>query len=94
MIKASPSDRTKERRVALTKNDFVVSVWEALDCESVGSRELEQIQREVAGRFGDAPTDSPAAIARMLADEGACLRHPEVLECDSQWREGFYGHCQ
>lgn len=31
--------------------------------------------------------ESPAAIARMLADEGAELRHPEVIEFDARWRE-------
>jgi hypothetical protein len=30
---------------------------------------------------------SPAAIARVLADEGADLRHPEVIESDARWRE-------
>ena len=29
---------------------------------------------------------SPATIARIVADEGAELRHPEVLNCDSKWR--------
>src|SRR5438093_701594 len=29
----------------------------------------------------------PAAIARAVSDEGAVLRHPEVLECDASWRE-------
>ena len=23
----------------------------------------------------------------MLADEGAVLRHPEVIDCDADWRE-------
>jgi hypothetical protein len=65
----------------------MVAVWEALDCESVGARELEQILDEVSRRFGASPADSPAALARILADEGAHLRHPEVLEFDAQWRE-------
>ena len=65
-----------------TKQDLVIEVWEALDCESVGARELEQIQEALRERFGEGALASPAAIARMVADEGAVLRHPEVCECD------------
>jgi len=65
----------------------VIEVWEALDCESVGARELEQIQEALSERFGEGALASPAAIARMVADEGAVLRHPEVFECDLKWRE-------
>ena len=71
----------------ITKSDLVIAVWERLDCESVGAKELEQIQREVAERFGKGAVESPAALARILADEGACLRHPAVLEADAKWRE-------
>lgn len=65
----------------------MIEVWEALDCESVGARELEQIQMAVSERFGAGAVESPAAIARTLADEGAALRHPEVLAFDTKWRE-------
>src|SRR6185437_15565652 len=37
--------------------------------------------------FGGGATESPATIARVVADEGAVLRHPEVFECDRKWRE-------
>src|SRR4030095_11571497 len=70
-----------------TKNDLIIEVWEALDCESVGARELEQIQEELLGRFGEGAVDSPASIARPVADEGAVLRHPEVFDYDAKWRE-------
>jgi hypothetical protein len=70
-----------------TKLELVLSVWEALDCESVGAKELKQIQAAVAERFGESVVDSPATLARVLADEGALLRHPEVLVCDAKWRE-------
>lgn len=70
-----------------TKHDLTIEVWEALDCESVGARELEQIQQAIRDRFGEGAVESPAAIARTLADEGAVLRHPEVLDCDTNWRE-------
>jgi hypothetical protein len=70
-----------------TKHDLAIEIWERLDCESVGAPELEAIQRALGERFGTGAVESPAAIARTLADEGAVLRHPEVLECDAQWRE-------
>ena len=71
---------------ATNKQELIIEVWEALDCESVGCRELEQIQEVLHERFGPGGQESPAAIARVVADEGAVLRHPEVLECDSKWR--------
>ncbi len=65
----------------------MIEVWEALDCESVGARELKQVQKVIGQKFGAGSVDSPASIARTLADEGAVLRHPEVLELDTEWRE-------
>jgi hypothetical protein len=70
-----------------TKNDLIIEVWEALDCESVGAHELRQIQRALLEQFGDGALAGPAAIARAVADEGAVLRHPEVFACDLEWRE-------
>lgn len=71
----------------LTKAELIIEVWEQLDCDSVGARELCEIQQSVAERFGSGAVDSPASIARLLADEGAVLRHPEVIDCDAQWRD-------
>jgi hypothetical protein len=76
---------TAQRRT--TKPELVLATWEGLDCESVGARELEQIQRAVTQHFGDGAVESPAALARIVAEEGAHLRHPEVLEFDTRWRE-------
>jgi hypothetical protein len=67
---------------------LIIEVWEALDCDSVGARELEQIQQVLSQKFGAGSVESPAAIARVVADEGAALRHPEVFESDLQWRAG------
>ena len=78
---------TGSKRPLQTKRDLIIEVWEALDCESVGASELEQIQSALLDRFGDGAVDSPASIARTLADEGAVLRHPEVLDFDTEWRE-------
>ena len=72
---------------ARTKQDLIIEVWESLDCESVGAHELDQIQEVVRQNFGAGSVDSPASIARTLADEGAVLRHPDVLILDTEWRE-------
>lgn len=71
---------------ARTRHDLIIEVWEALDCESVGERELFAIQDELRQTLGAGAVESPASIARVVADEGAVLRHPEVLNCDTQWR--------
>jgi hypothetical protein len=72
---------------ARTKPDLIIEVWEALDCESVGAGEIEQIQQALREKFGEDTLESPASIARTVADEGAVLRHQEVFECDVKWRE-------
>jgi hypothetical protein len=71
---------------ARTKRDLMIEVWEYLDCESVGAKELEAVAEVVRERFGEGAIESPASVARLLADEGAELRHAEVLELDARWR--------
>jgi len=71
---------------ARTKNDLIIEVWEKLDCESVGAREIEAIEIAVADKFGFGAVDSPMIIARLLADEGAHLRHAEIMELDVRRR--------
>jgi hypothetical protein len=63
-----------------TKTDLIIEVWEALDCESVGAEEIEAIEEAVRGQFGEGAVESPMIVARMLADEGAELRHSEIME--------------
>lgn len=72
---------------ARTRHDLIIEVWEDLDCESVGAYELDQIQQALHEKFGQGALESPASIARTVADEGAVLRHPEVFECDLKWRK-------
>lgn len=72
---------------ARTIPDLIIEVWEALDCDSVGAREIKQIQQALHEKFGEGAFESPAAIARAVADEGAVLRHPEVFDFDAEWRE-------
>jgi hypothetical protein len=62
------------------KTDLIIEVWEKLDCESVGAAEIEAIETVVAAEFGKPAVDSPMITARLLADEGAELRHSEVME--------------
>ena len=69
-----------------TKFDLIMEVWEALDCESVGRIELEAIEEAVRGHFGDGAVETPMTLARMLADEGAELRHSEILKLDVERR--------
>ncbi|MCA1631275.1 MAG: hypothetical protein LC774_13230 [Acidobacteria bacterium] len=71
---------------ARTKRELMIEVWEHLDCETVGAEELERIVSAVRERFDGGAVESPAVIARLLADEGAELRHAEVLEMDARWR--------
>jgi hypothetical protein len=78
---------TSSKWKSRTRQDLIIEVWEALDCESVGERELLAIMEELTETLGAGGVISPAMIARELADEGAILRHPEVLRCDTRWRE-------
>lgn len=69
-----------------TKTDLIIEVWEKLDCESVGAKEIEAIETVVRDRLGDGAVDSPMIMARLLADEGAELRHSEIMELDVKRR--------
>ena len=62
------------------KTELIIEVWEKLDCESVGAAEIEAIETAVDEIFGKPAIDSPMKIARLLADEGAELRHSEIME--------------
>jgi hypothetical protein len=65
---------------ARTKRELMIEVWERLDCESVGAAEIEAVMEAVRGRFGEGAVETPARVARLLADEGAELRHAEILK--------------
>ncbi len=69
-----------------TKIDLIIEVWEKLDCESVGSKEIEAVEMVVREKFGASAVESPMIIARLLADEGAELRHAELMELDVERR--------
>jgi len=69
------------------KRELIVETWIKLGHAPVTAGILRRIQRALARQFGINATDSPASIARALADEGAELRHPDVIEFDARWRE-------
>lgn len=65
---------------AKNKRDLMIEVWEKLDCESVGCAEIEAIEAVVRDIYGESAVESPMRVARLLADEGAELRHSEIME--------------
>ncbi|HEX3252272.1 MAG TPA: hypothetical protein VHS05_22740 [Pyrinomonadaceae bacterium] len=68
-----------------TKELLIIDAWKPLDKEVVGASELGLIRESIVERFG--ADVSPASIARALADHGARLGHPEILQADVRWRE-------
>lgn len=64
----------------------MIEVWEKLDCEDVGREEIEAIETVVLAQFGPSAVEGPMIIARQLADEGAELRHAEILKLDVERR--------
>src|SRR5947199_8190388 len=70
-----------------SKQEFIVAQWLRLGGKAIGRKELRKIQRALHEKFGEGGVESPAKLARVLADEGAELRHPEVIEFDAEWRE-------
>lgn len=75
------------KRTPLTKRALIIATWEQLGSSMIGEAELRDIQLAVLKQLGPGGEMGPAAIARVLADEGAELRHPEVIEFDARWRE-------
>ena len=70
-----------------TREEFIVEVWDLIEKDVVGAAALGLIQDAIAERFGGEAVLSPAMIARVLADTGARLGHPQILEADARWRE-------
>ncbi|MEK7723843.1 MAG: hypothetical protein AAB336_05810 [Acidobacteriota bacterium] len=64
----------------------MIEVWEVLDCESIGAKEIIAIENAVREKFGKSAVETPMRIARLLADEGAELRHSEIMELDIERR--------
>ena len=68
--------------------EVIVKLWLELGRPPVDAQFLETAQRQLAKSSED-PAISPASVARLLADEGAELRHPEIIETDVRWRESL-----
>lgn len=69
-------------------SDLIVKLWLELGRPTVDAQFLENVQSRLGERFEDLAM-SPASVARVLADEGAELRHPEIIEFDVRWRESL-----
>lgn len=86
-MEGRPLKIRRQKQPPGTTRELIVAVWNRLGRGSIGESELREIQGSIGNQFGPGMEKSPAAIARMLADEGAELRHPEVIEFDARWRE-------
>jgi len=71
----------------VSRRQIILDAWKRTGLDSAGDEELKIIQQELRKFLGPGGVESPASLARVLADEGIKLRHPEVLESDSNWRE-------
>jgi hypothetical protein len=74
-------------RNRLSRRQIILDTWKRIGLDSAGAEEFKVIQQELRKSLGPGGVESPASLARVLADEGIKLRHPEVLESDSNWRE-------
>ena len=70
-----------------SRRDIILETWMSLGRGPVSAKTVGKIQHALSERFGPGGMESPASIARLLADEGADLRHPDIIECDARWRE-------
>ena len=86
-MKVTDAGNRRKSSGARTRHELTIELWVGSGRAAVGENELHEIQRELARRFGAGAVDSPAALARLLADEGAELRHPEIIEFDARWRQ-------
>jgi hypothetical protein len=83
---------TRQKRpgqsLAAQAREFIVQFWLERGRLPIDAQFLEDVQRELVERFEDVAM-SPASVARVLADEDAELRHPQIIEFDVHWREVF-----
>src|ERR1700745_192452 len=66
--------------------ELILQTWIDSGKGAVTTKVLRRIQRALA-QSDSGSAVSPASIARILADVGAELRHPDVIEFDARWRE-------
>jgi hypothetical protein len=70
-----------------SREQLIIDLWAETGKDSAGAAELELIHHTLVERLGAQGRESPASIARTLADQGVLLEHPEILETDARWRE-------
>ncbi len=80
--------RQTQSPAAPAAREVILKLWLELDRPPVDAQFLENVQQQLANR-SEGPAISPASVARLLADEGAELRHPEIIETDVRWRESL-----
>jgi hypothetical protein len=68
----------------MADSKVIMELWEQTGKQSAGPSELDLIQQALLTR---GLVESPASIARALADQGVPLEHPGVLEADLRWRQ-------
>lgn len=72
----------------MTRRDqFIIDWWTENGNEPAGAAELDQLQHALLENLGAQGRESPASIARTLADNGVRLKHPEIIQTDAGWRE-------
>jgi hypothetical protein len=79
--------RPRRPLAAQAAREFIVQFWLERGRPPIDAQFLEEVQGELKS-FEDVAM-SPASVARQLADEGAELRHPQIIESDVHWREAF-----
>jgi hypothetical protein len=77
--------RPGQSLAAQTAREVIVKLWLELGRPPVDAQFLEAVKSQLAKSVED-PAMSPASVARLLANEGAELRHPEVIDSDVRWR--------
>ena len=68
---------------------LIIQLWEEAGRPPVDGDLLDTIRARWLQELSSHDSIGPAAIARVLADEGAELKHPEVIEADAAWRQAI-----
>jgi hypothetical protein len=85
LMEVRPSRPSKDAAQA-ERRAVIVELWVQMRKPPVDARVLKTIQARLT-EVVENDELGPAAIARMLADEGAQLKHPELIETDAAWRQ-------
>jgi hypothetical protein len=80
-------NRRSDHTAAAERRAAIVEMWRELDETLVDAHLLKAILSRLSSAFGNHVIEGPAAIARILADEGAELMHREIIETDVEWRK-------